>query len=53
MQCSEETSLESSLLQDITIVNGNDSLQLEDWLTDIETTSDLTGKRRPKLEQAK
>ena len=42
----KKTSLESSLLQDITILNGNDSLQLEDWLTDIETASDLisTGK---------
>ena len=41
-------SLESSLLQDITILNGNDSSQLEDWLTDIETTSDLIGKSRTK-----
>ena len=36
--CSEKMSLESSLLQDITVLNGNDSSQLEDWLTDIETT---------------
>ena len=41
------------MLQDITILNGNDSLQLEDWLTDIETASDLTGKSRTKLAQAK
>ena len=34
-------------------MNGNDSSQLEDWLTDIETTSELTGKRRTKLAQAK
>ena len=33
----KKTSLESSLLQDISILNGNDSSQLEDWLTDIET----------------
>ena len=33
----KKTSLESSLLQDIPILNGNDSSQLEDWLTDIET----------------
>ena len=46
-------SLESSLLQDITILNGNDPSQLEDWLTDIETASDLTGKSRTKLAQAK
>ena len=30
-------SLEKSLLQDIPILNGKDYLQLEDWLTDIET----------------
>ena len=36
------------LLQDITIVNGNDSSQLEDWLTDTETASDLTGGSRTK-----
>ena len=46
-------SLESSLLQHITVLNGNDSSQLEDWLTDIETASDLTGKSRTKLAQAK
>ena len=39
-------SLESSLLQDTTVLNGNDSSQLEDWLTDIETASDLTGERQ-------
>ena len=37
----KKTSFESSLLQDITILNENDSSQLEDWLTDVETTSDL------------
>ena len=46
-------SLENSLLQDIPILNGNDSSQLEDWLTDIETTSELTGESRTKLAQAK
>ena len=46
-------SLESSLLQDITVLNRNDSSQSEDWLTDIETTSDLTGRSRIKLAQAK
>ena len=48
----KKTCFESSLLQDITILNGNDSSQLEDWLTDIETASDLTGKSRTKLSQA-
>ena len=46
-------SLENSLLQDIPILNGNDSSQLEDWLTDIETTSEVMGKSRTKLAQAK
>ena len=43
----------NSLLQDITILNRNNSSQLEDWLTDIKTISDLTGKSRTKLTQVK
>ena len=49
----KKTSLESSLIQDIPILNGNDSSQLEDWLIDIETASELTGESRTKLAQAK
>ena len=49
----KKMSLESSLLQNITILNGNDFSQLEDWLTDIETASDLMGKSRTKLAQAR
>ena len=49
----KKTSLESSLLQGIPTLNGNDSSQLEDWLTDIETASELMGERRTKLVQAK
>ena len=49
----KKTSLESSLLQDIPILNGQNSSQLEDWLTDIETASELTGESRTKLAQAK
>ena len=49
----KKTSLESSLLQDIPILNGQDSSQLEDWLTDIETASKLTNESRTKLAQAK
>ena len=49
----KKMSLESSLLQDIPILNGNNSSQLEDWLTDIETASELTGESRTKLAQAK
>ena len=48
-----KTSLESSLLQDIPTLNGQDSSQLEDWLTDIETASELTGESRTKIAQAK
>ena len=49
----KKTSLESSLLQDIPTLNGNDSSQLEDWLMDIETASELLGESRTKLAQAK
>ena len=48
-----KTSFVNTLLQDITIFNGNDSSQLEDWLIDIKTISDLTSKSRTKLAQAK
>ena len=49
----KKTCPESSLLQDIPILNGQDSSQLEDWLMDIETASELTGKSRTKLAQVK
>ena len=49
----KKTSLEISLLQDIPILKGQDSSQLEDWLTYIETASELTGRSRTKLAQAK
>ena len=49
----KKTSLETSLLQDIPTLNGQDSSQLEDWLTDIETASELTGESRTKIAQAK
>ena len=49
----KKTSLENSLLQDIPILNGNGSSQLEDWLTDIEAASELMGESRTKLAQAK
>ena len=53
MHHTKETSLESSLLQDIPTLNGQDSSQLEDWLTDIETASELKGESRTKIAQAK
>ena len=49
----KKTSLENTLLQDIPILNGQDSSQLKDWLTDIETAAKLTNKSRTKLAQAK
>ena len=49
----KKTSLESSFLQDIPTLNGQDSSQLEDWLTDIEMASELTGESRTKLAWAK
>ena len=49
----KKTSLESSLLQDIPKLNEQDSSQLEDWLMDIETASELTSESRTKLPQVK
>ena len=49
----KKTSFVNTLLQDITIFNSNNSSQLEDWLIDIETASDLTSESRTKLAQAK
>ena len=49
----KKTSLENTLLQDIPILNGQDSSKLEDWLTDIETAAELTNESRTKLAQAK
>ena len=47
----KKTSLESSLLQDIPTLTGQDSSQLEDWLIDIKTASELTGESRTKIAQ--
>ena len=49
----KKMSFVNALLQDIAIFNGNDSSQLEDWLIDIETASDLTSESTTKLAQAK
>ena len=49
----KKTSLESSLLQDIPTLTGQDSSQLEYWLIDIKTASELTGESRSKIAQAK
>ena len=54
-QCSaqKQTNLTNSLIQDISVFNGHDTTQLEDWLVDIETAADLIIKSRTKLAQAK
>ena len=49
----KQTNLTNSLLQDISVFNGHDATQLENWLVDIETAADLTGESRTKLAQAK
>ena len=45
----KQTNFMNTLLQDIPIFNGNDSTQLENWLVDIKTTTDLTAESRTKL----
>ena len=49
----KQTTFANTLIQDITTLNGSDSMQLEDWLVDIETAADLTEESRTKLAQAK
>ena len=49
----KQTNLTNSLLQDISVFNGHDTIQLEDWLVDIETAAELTAESRTKLAQAK
>ena len=39
-----QTTFVNTLIQDIFTFNGSNSMQLEDWLVDIETTADLTDK---------
>ena len=49
----KQTNLTNFLLQDISVFNGHNATQLEDWLVDIETAADLTAENRTKLAQAK
>ena len=49
----KQTNFTNTLIQDITIFNGNDATQLEDWLVDIETAADLSAESRTKLTQTK
>ena len=38
----KQTTFANTLIQDIPTFNGSDLAQLEDWLTDIETTANQT-----------
>ena len=49
----KKSTFTNTLLQNIKIFNGSNSSQLEDWLTDVETATDLTSESRTKLAQAK
>ena len=40
----KKSTFTNTLLQDITIFNGSNSSQLEDWLIDIETAAHLTSE---------
>ena len=48
-----KTLLWTHCYKDITIFNGSNSSQLEDWLVDVETDVDLTSESRTKLAQTK
>ena len=49
----KQNNLRNSLLQDISVFDGHDTTQLEDWLVDIETAADLTAESGTKLAQAR
>ena len=53
MYCTKEKHFYKHQLQDITIFNGSNWSQLEDWLIDVETATNLTSESRTKLAQAK
>ena len=53
MHCTKENFLGEFSITRYTHIIWQDSSQLEDWLTDIETASELTGEGRTKLAQAK
>ena len=53
MHCKKENHFCKYPASNATIFNGNDSTQLEDWLLDIETATNLTSESRTKLAQAK
>ena len=45
----KQTTFANTLIQDIPTFNGSDSIELEDWLTDIETAANLIDESRTKL----
>ena len=53
MYCSKEKISRKLIITNILILNGNESSQLKDWLTDIATAAELMGESRTKLAQAK
>ena len=53
VQCSEENISRKLIVTSYSHIEWKYSSQLEDWLTDIETASELTGESRTKLAQAK
>ena len=53
MFCTKKTTFANTLIQDIPTFNGSNSMQLADWLVDIETAAHLTNESRTKLAQAK
>ena len=53
MHCTKENISRKVFVTRYSHINGQDSSQLEDWLTDIETASELTGESRTKIAKAK
>ena len=49
----KQTNFANTLIQDISIFNGNNSTQLEDWLVDIQMAANLSAESGTKLTQAK
>ena len=49
----KQSDLTNSLLKDIPVFNEHNSTKLEDWLTDIEMSADLTSESRARLAKVK
>ena len=49
----KQTNLTNSLLQDTAIFNAHHPTNLEEWLMDLETATDLTNEHHAKLSKAK